>query len=120
MCAYGAPSAVRVFYVITTQIERDVVPCGVYHQLEFVRPDRFQLKSTRCEAGAILPHDLQGGCEAGAVYRVIYGAGARRVRGGCDFTPLFARRVRGGCEAGAVYVVIYRAGAHTPFGVLKL
>ena len=60
------------------------------------------------------------GCEAGAVYSVIYGAGARRVRGGCDFTPLFARRVRGGCEAGAVYVVIYRAGAHTPFGVLKL
>ena len=88
------------------QIERDVVPCGVYHQLELVWPDRFQLKSTRCEAGA--------------VYSVIYGAGARRVRGGCDFTPLFARRVRGGCEAGAVYVVIYRAGAHTPFGVLKL
>ena len=45
------------------QIERDVVPCGVYHQLELVWPDRFQLKSTRCaRAPSCAPHPHACAC----------------------------------------------------------
>ena len=48
-------------------------------------------------AGAILHHDLRDGREAGAVYRVIYGTGAMRLRFYLIICQAGARRARGGC-----------------------